>query len=60
MDVRYEIYLRGQGDPNNSIAADATCLALEPSNPYLEKIMRVVPLRGGYTGSPFNYPPNPL
>ena len=45
MDVRYEIYFRGQGDPNNNILPDPTCLSLEPTNPLQEKIMSVDPRR---------------
>ena len=38
MNGRYEIYLRGQGVDGN--AAVASCLALEATNPYQEKVMK--------------------
>jgi len=50
MDVRYEIFLRGRGTPISGAGADATCAALEPTDPRKERIMRVEIVRGGYSG----------
>jgi hypothetical protein len=57
MNVRYEIYLRGQGFPNQGIPADEACAEYEPTNPYAERVMRVEVFRGGTYGQPYSVPP---
>lgn len=55
--MRYEVWLRGQGDANTP--ADSNCAALEPSNPLQERQMRVETIERvpNYMLPPFpNYP----
>lgn len=56
LDVRYEIFLRGRGNPVDGAGADSVCAALEPTDPRRERIMRVETIRGGYGG--FAWLPN--
>jgi hypothetical protein len=58
MDVRYEIFLRGRGDVATGANASAYCAALEPTDPRLERTMRIETYRGGY--SPFIQTPTPI
>lgn len=49
LNGRYEIWLRGQGVDGN--AADENCAKLEATNPYLEKVMTVRTVHGGWCGN---------
>lgn len=40
-EVRYEIFLRGRGFPNQGVEADDLCAQAEPTDPRLERVMRV-------------------
>lgn len=41
MDVRYELFLRGRGTSKAAADGDSFCAAEEPTDPRLERVMRV-------------------